>query len=140
MFRRNAFDRFLVDDFLTEAGTPSRRRFLQGLAASGLLLTGGAVLDQRVWANPVFAAYPFGLGIASGDPSADGFVIWTKLAPLPLARNGGMPMKAVEVTYEIGAEANIRQIVQRGSALARPELGHAVHVEVSGLETNRDYF
>ncbi|KFC70396.1 Twin-arginine translocation pathway signal precursor [Bosea sp. LC85] len=140
MFRRNVFGRFIVDDFLTDAGTPSRRRFLQGLAASGLLLTGGGMLDQRVWANPVFAAYPFGLGIASGDPSADGFVIWTKLAPLPLARNGGMPMKAVEVTYEIGSEANMRQVVQRGSALARPELGHAVHVEVSGLEPNRDYF
>ncbi|AZO81181.1 hypothetical protein BLM15_03505 [Bosea sp. Tri-49] len=125
---------------MTEAGTPSRRRFLTGLAASGLLLTGGGVIDQRVWANPVFAAYPFGLGIASGDPSADGFVIWTKLAPLPLARNGGMPMKAVEVAYEIATEANMRGSVQRGTALARPELGHAVHVEIAGLEPNRDYF
>ncbi|CAN7164407.1 alkaline phosphatase D family protein [Bosea sp. LjRoot90] len=140
MFRRNAFGQFTVDDFLTEAGTPSRRRFLTGLAASGLLLTGGGVIDQRVWANPVFAAYPFGLGIASGDPSADGFVIWTKLAPLPLARNGGMPMKAVEVAYEIATEANMRGSVQRGTALARPELGHAVHVEIAGLEPNRDYF
>lgn len=140
MFRRNAFGQFSVDDFLTEAGTPSRRRFLTGLAASGLLLTGGGVIDQRVWANPVFAAYPFGLGIASGDPSADGFVIWTKLAPLPLARNGGMPMKAVEVAYEIATEANMRGVVQRGTALARPELGHAVHVEIAGLEPNRDYF
>lgn len=140
MFRRNAFGQFSADDFLTEAGTPSRRRFLTGLAASGLLLTGGGVIDQRLWANPVFAAYPFGLGIASGDPSADGFVIWTKLAPLPLARNGGMPMKAVEVAYEIAAEANMRGVVQRGTALARPELGHAVHVEIAGLEPNRDYF
>jgi len=140
MFRRNAFGQFSVDDFLTEAGTPSRRRFLTGLAASGLLLTGGGVIDQRVWANPVFAAYPFGLGIASGDPSADGFVIWTKLAPLPLARNGGMPMKAVEVAYEIATEANMRGVVQRGTALARPELGHAVHVEIAGLQPNRDYF
>jgi alkaline phosphatase D len=140
MFRRNAFGQFAVDDFLTEAGTPSRRRFLTGLAASGLLLTGGGVIDQRVWANPVFAAYPFGLGIASGDPAADGFVIWTKLAPLPLARNGGMPMKAVEVAYEIATEANMRSNVQRGTALARPELGHAVHVEIAGLEPNRDYF
>lgn len=140
MFRRNAFGQFSVDDFLTEAGTPSRRRFLTGLAASGLLLTGGGVIDQRLWANPVFAAYPFGLGIASGDPAADGFVIWTKLAPLPLARNGGMPMKAVEVAYEIATEANMRGVVQRGTALARPELGHAVHVEIAGLEPNRDYF
>jgi len=25
--------------------------------------------------------YPFTLGVASGEPSADGFVLWTRLAP-----------------------------------------------------------
>ena len=33
--------------------------------------------------------YPFSLGVASGDPSPDGFVLWTKLAPKPLERGGG---------------------------------------------------
>ena len=31
-------------------------------------------------------------------------------------------------------------IVQKGMAIARPELGHSVHVEVSGLEPGRDYW
>ena len=34
-------------------------------------------------AQPRFASPPFQLGVASGDPSADGFVIWTRLAPEP---------------------------------------------------------
>ena len=28
-----------------------------------------------------FAASPFALGVAAGDPALDGFVLWTKLAP-----------------------------------------------------------
>jgi alkaline phosphatase D len=34
----------------------------------------------------------------------------------------------------------MRQVVQSGTATALPELGHAVHVEVGGLEPGHDYF
>ncbi|WP_342362304.1 alkaline phosphatase D family protein [Terrarubrum flagellatum] len=140
MFRRDAFGRYDLGDFSTLDLTPSRRGFLRAAAGSGLLLTSGAIFDQRAWADPVFAAYPFSLGVASGEPAPDGFVIWTKLAPKPFERNGGMPMKPVEVAWEIGSEQNMRTILQRGVAVARPELGHAVHVEIAGLQANRDYF
>ena len=32
------------------------------------------------------------------------------------------------------------QVVRKGTAVAHPELGHAVHVELGGLEPGRDYF
>lgn len=140
MFARNAFGRFDPDDFVTQAGTPSRRLLLTGLAASGLMLASGQAQAQRLWANPVFKADPFSLGVASGDPSSDGFVIWTKLAPQPLDEHGGMPMRAVEVAWEVATDEAFGQVVQRGTGLARPELGHAVHVEIGGLEPNRAYF
>ncbi|RPI44910.1 MAG: alkaline phosphatase, partial [Betaproteobacteria bacterium] len=34
----------------------------------------------------------------------------------------------------------IRQVVRKGKAIAHPELGHAVHVEIAGLEPAREYF
>jgi len=37
----------------------------------------------RVTARPRFADDPFQLGIASGDPTATGGVLWTRLAPRP---------------------------------------------------------
>ena len=37
---------------------------------------------------PRFAAYPFSLGVASGSPTATGFVLWTRLAPAPLDGGG----------------------------------------------------
>jgi alkaline phosphatase D len=32
--------------------------------------------------------YPFTLGVASGEPTHDGIVLWTRLAPTPLALDG----------------------------------------------------
>jgi alkaline phosphatase D len=38
--------------------------------------------------SPHFGSSPFTLGVASGDPSADGVVLWTRLALDPLVENG----------------------------------------------------
>lgn len=86
--------------------------------------------------------YPFTLGVASGDPAADGFVIWTRLAPEPLAEDGlgGMPYRAVPVAWEVAADERFRRVVRRGTHQARPEWGHSVHVELRGLSPGRDYW
>lgn len=86
-----------------------------------------------------FQADPFALGVASGDPSPDGFVLWTRLAPDPLT-GGGMPQVNVEVRWEVAHDEQMQKVVQRGTAMAPPELAHSVHVEVEGLEPDRWYW
>ena len=85
---------------------------------------------------------PFTLGVASGDPSPDGFVIWTRLAVDPLADDGqgGMPSTRVPVRWEVARDERFRRVVARGNAPAAPESGHAVHVTLRGLEPGREYF
>ena len=85
------------------------------------------------------ADYPFSLGVASGDPAPDGFVIWTRLAPKPLD-GGGMPEENVEVSWQVADDEKFSKVVAKGTAVATPNLAHAVHVEVPGLEPNRWYF
>src|SRR2546422_5922536 len=97
------------------------------------------VLTRRVLAKPVFDAYPFSMGVASGDPLPDGIVLWTRLAPDPL-NGGGMPSRSVAVEWQIALDSNMQQVVQRGAVLATPALGHSVHVEVNGLEPSRWYW
>lgn len=104
-------------------------------AGGGLLLLAG-----RAWATPRFGDYPFALGVAAGDPAPDGFVIWTRLAPRPLLEHGGMPALAVAVRWEVAEDDRFARIVRSGEALARPELAHSVHVEVSGLQPRRPYW
>jgi alkaline phosphatase D len=113
----------------------SRRGLLLGLVGGGATLAWGRALAQ-----PVFADYPFQLGVAAGDPAPDGFVIWTRLAPRPLEPGHGMPAAPMAVEWEVAGDAAFTQVVRKGEAVARPELGHSVHVEVEGLSPGRPYF
>jgi alkaline phosphatase D len=114
----------------------SRRRLIQSFGA----LAAMPLLGREALAQPIFTTYPFQLGVASGDPAPDGFVIWTRLAPEPLEVGYGMPSQPVEVQWEVASDGGFRTIVQKGTAVARPELGHSVHVEVAGLEPARPYW
>jgi alkaline phosphatase D len=115
----------------------SRRQFLGQLSAFGLALTGIPRLPIRL--RPRFQSSPFTLGVASGDPTPGGVVLWTRLAPSPL-EGGGMPNEAVRVRWEIAADEGMRQIVRRGTETARPDLAHSVHAEVEGLDPARWYW
>ena len=118
--------------------TLSRRAILQ--YASALMASAAAAgCRARLVTTPRFASDPFTLGIASGDPLPDGVVLWTRLALDPL-RGGGMPADGIEVRWELADDDRMQRVVQRGTAIARPELGHAVHVDVRGLEPARPYF
>ncbi|MFI6789007.1 alkaline phosphatase D family protein [Nonomuraea sp. NPDC050383] len=85
---------------------------------------------------------PFTLGVASGDPDHSGFVLWTRLAQEPLAEDGlgGMPQRPFTVQWQVYADEKGRRVVRTGVAVAAPEWGHSVHVEVDDLSSDRDYW
>jgi alkaline phosphatase D len=113
-----------------------RRAFL---ARSGQLL--GLTIASPYWAfaQQAPSGNPFTLGVASGDPAPDGVVLWTRLAPDPI-NGGGMPRERVEVDWQVASDERMTQVVQQGRVAATPDLGHSVHVEVSGLEPARWYW
>src|SRR3712207_2102926 len=120
-----------------------RRTFvkLAGLSAAALVF-GTDSFARNAPFQPRFSDYPFSLGVASGDPLPHGVVLWTRLAPDPLAEdgNGGMMPKKVPVYWAIAEDEGFRKVVRRGIVFARPELAHSLHVEVRGLEPAREYF
>src|SRR5258706_3531344 len=103
------------------------------------MLTGCATQPIAGLSGEARGGSPFTLGVASGDPVSDGMVLWTRLAPEPLA-GGGMPADPVVVAWQVATDAAMRTVVQRGSAIATPELAHSVHVEVQGLQPGRWYW
>jgi alkaline phosphatase D len=112
----------------------SRREFLR--AAAGLA---AATPWRHLFAQPRFGSDPFKLGVASGYPTAEGVVLWTRVAPEPLA-GGGAPPAAIKVGWEIATDEAFRNIVRKGTQTAAPQWGHSVHAEVAGLEPARHYF
>jgi alkaline phosphatase D len=116
-----------------------RRQFLEYVAAVSAIPAIALRAQEPVNSRPRFGGNPFTLGVASGDPEPDGVVIWTRLAPQPLD-GGGMPDEPVQTQWEVATDEAFTQVVRRGTALAMPQLGHSVHVEVGGLEPHRWYF
>ncbi|WP_328871351.1 alkaline phosphatase D family protein [Streptomyces sp. NBC_00287] len=126
---------------MTTTGSPDRRRFLT--AGAAVL---GAAASAQLWlpatARAAETSLPegvFSLGVASGDPLPDGIVLWTRLAPDPI-NGGGMPDAVVPVQWELAEDERFRKVVRRGTAQARPEYGHSVHVDVRGLRPGRRYW
>lgn len=108
-----------------------RRRFLQRLGAGALLapaIAYGKLGDRHHYAgDPLFT-----LGVASGDPTANSVVLWTRLAPEPL-NGGGMGRRPVFLDWEIALDPGMARVVRRGRATALARDGHAVRVIARGL-------
>lgn len=132
IMKRVHFDRRLASHF-------SRRGFLAGAGAAlaGMTIAGG--LPGGTATAQRFTIDPFTLGVASGDPSPNGVVLWTRLAPDPL-NGGGMPRRPFPVEWQVATDDRMREVVRRGAALAIPELAHSVHVELRGLEPAHTYW
>jgi alkaline phosphatase D len=117
-----------------------RRRFLTALST----VAGAAALAQvpadRAAASPKPGNYPFRLGVASGDPTPSGAVLWTRLVPELFVPGGGMPSTKVPVEWQVAADERFRWVVRSGTAWAVPELAHSVHVEVNGLLPDHEWF
>jgi alkaline phosphatase D len=118
-----------------------RTLLLSAAAGAGIAALPGAAAIAAPPYRPL-RTDPFTLGVASGDPAHDGFVLWTRLAPQPLAEDGlgGMPSRSVPVQWELATDERFRRVIRRGTALARPESAHSVHIELDGLPAGREFF
>jgi alkaline phosphatase D len=142
MTRADDDDRLLATEL-------SRRRFLGVAAGTGLVLagcggdgakgSGAAVAKRPNLPAPSFSGPPFTLGVASGDPLPNGVVLWTRLAPKPL-EGGGMSPADVVVEWEVATDERFTDVVKRGTARARADDAHSVHVDVKGLKDDRWYW
>jgi alkaline phosphatase D len=81
----------------------------------------------------------FTLGVASGEPTPHGVVLWTRLAPTPTT-GGGMPDVPVDVRWEVADDDRFTRIRRSGVTTATSALAHSVHAEVGSLLPGRQYF
>lgn len=116
-----------------------RRRFLTAAGGTGALWVAAACAPNPTPEYPpqsgVFEGEgTFPSGVGSGDPVADGVLLWTRVHP-ELDRGSG-----VDVAYSVATTPSFASIVASGTAVAVGERDHCVTVDVSGLEPGRRYW
>ena len=99
-----------------------------------------AQVPVPVAAKAGFARNPFTLGVASGDVTQDSVVLWTRLAPEPLAADGGLGRDAIPVRWELFLDEDRRQLIRSGEEPAVPRLAHSVHVDLRDLDPGQVYW
>jgi len=113
----------------------TRRTFSLGaIGTAAALASATGLASTRKLGEPRVTTDPFPLGVASGDPTTSGFVIWTRLvAP-------ALDDRPIEVSWEVAEDERFRRIVRSGQTRCDSTLAHAVHVEVDNLRAGRPYW
>lgn len=75
---------------------------------------------------------PFYHGVASGDPSPDGVVIWTRVTPETDA--------TIPVDWTVATDTGLANVVASGSTTTDSVADYTVKVEVGGLEDGDTYY
>jgi alkaline phosphatase D len=117
----------------------SRRTVLRAGISAGVSATLLGVAARPSYAADL-TAYPFTLGVASGDPRHNGVTLWTRLAPDPLTPGFGMDERDYAVEWRIATDEAMKHVVHRGTAPALAAEAHSVHVNVQGLAPDRHYW
>ena len=113
----------------------SRRHLLIG----GTAAAAASAIPGRVLAQPKFDRNPFGLGVAAGEPTPNGFVIWTRVLADPLSPPPVLN-DAYLLVYHVAEDPDFKRIVRSAEILALPQDAHTVHVEVRDMQPGRDYW
>jgi len=134
----------MANGILPIRSRPTRRRLLTGAAGAGLALIASPAVLRHAAAQSWGKGDPFSLGVASGAPRSDGFVLWTRLAPQPSSSDpetpAGMSGGNVTIGYEIATDDAMTKVVRRGGAVAEAVFGYSVHLDVAGLKPGRPYW
>lgn len=113
----------------------TRRRLLTGAAAGGAAI----ILAPQSAALGLTSTKPAGLfrggkfsdGVISGDPSANGITLWTRLDGVE---------GAGRVELEIATDSAFRKVVQRTTIATSDKINHAVKARVAKLKPHAEYY
>ncbi|MGA9869902.1 MAG: alkaline phosphatase D family protein [Rhodococcus sp. (in: high G+C Gram-positive bacteria)] len=117
----------------------SRRGFLKGssvaIAAAGAASALPAVAHAQ---GEEFA--PFAHGVASGDPTPDAVILWTRVTPTPDATPGSGKGPTTTVRWRVATDRELTSLVRSGTTTTGVDNDHTVKIDVDGLSPATTYY
>jgi len=111
----------------------TRRGILGALTATGAVAC-SPTTSTPFTASTTLASGTFAHGIASGDPSADAVILWTRITPEnPIAG-------PVDVIWEMDKDSDFASLSASGTFTTNAARDWTVKVDVTGLEGGEPYY
>ncbi len=83
---------------------------------------------------------PFQHGVASGDPTPDAVILWTRVSPVPDATPGSGIGPATTVRWRVASDPELTTLVRSGTVTTDADSDHTVKVDVDGLLSATSYY
>ena len=125
---------------MTDTDPQLPRRTVLAAGAAGATLAGTTIAFSPADARGAAGEKVFQHGIASGDPTPHGVLLWTRVTPTPESTPGSGRGPRVTVSWQVARDPGFRDVVRRGAAETAPWRDHTVKVDVDGLSPGRWYF
>ena len=125
---------------MTDTHTLLPRRTVLAAGAAGAALTGTTIASSPADARGAAGEKVFRHGIASGDPTPDAVLLWTRVTPTPESTPGSGKGPRVTVTWQVSRDPGFRDVVRHGAVESAPGREHTVKVDVDGLAPGDWYF
>ena len=103
--------------------------------ALGLLGAGAAAGPAGASVIPEVVGATFAHGVASGDPSTAGAILWTRVTPGPNTAHG-----LSQLVCEVAADPDLAGPLKTYGALTEAGRDWTVKIEADGLKPGRDYW
>ncbi len=106
------------------------------IASFFLLLASQLTNAQVVYPPNIFADTahaPFTVGVASGDPTSEGVLIWTRIEP-------STSSDTLALNWELSADQFFSQVIQSGSATTDSSKDWTATIDVTGLQAGMTYY
>ncbi|EWT03358.1 alkaline phosphatase [Intrasporangium oryzae NRRL B-24470] len=121
-----------------------RRTLLKGAAAATAALALPRAFDPAAAAAPASRGI-FGYGVASGDPTADSVIIWTRATPParpgePVATPGSGLGRPIPVRWQVARDRDFTRLAAHGTVMTSPDSDHTVKIDVTGLDPYTRYW
>lgn len=108
------------------------RFLLYCLAFLGTLPLAAQHYPDNIYPDTAYA--PFYYGVASGDPLQDRVIIWTKVFV------ADTNVQSIALTWEVAADADFKQVVNKGDASATKFHDYTTKVDVDNLQPDHQYY
>ncbi|MBY6411524.1 alkaline phosphatase D family protein [Rhodococcus sp. BP-252] len=117
----------------------SRRGFLR--SSSVAIAAAGAASAMPAVAYAQGTEFvPFQHGVASGDPTPDAVVLWTRVTPGPDATPGSGLGPATTVRWRVATDRELTMLVRSGTVVTDVASDHTVKIDVDGLSPATTYY
>ena len=122
---------------VSSSGAVDRRTVLR---LAGLTAGAGVVVSAGTPGGALAALNAFQHGVASGDPTPGGVLLWTRVTPTADSIPGSGAGPSVTIDWQVASDAAFSSVVRAGAVPTGPDRDHTVKVEVTGLAPATTYW